>query len=97
MVYSDAMFKTKPAIDSRAKLPTGYTVSPDYDNNEVMVRRAYKPHRCDGGWNKIWNEVRKCYVPIESGAIYVTTQGKSYGYKHHLDCAVERGLLEKET
>lgn len=76
-------------------LPAAYTVTPEYEG-EISVHRARTWHRCDGGYYKNTDEHRPCVPVIAKGSIYIALKGKTKGYKHHLECAVERGLLERE-
>lgn len=84
------MSKSKPS------LPAGYSIGSGVDDEDVTVRRARTWHRCDGGYYNDSNEHRNCTQVIAAGTVYLAVRGKTHGYKHHLDCAVERGLLEKE-
>lgn len=62
---------------------------------DTFWRTARKAHRCDGGHDG--QKRVPCNVPIASGTRYVEYLGEapmySSGYRYHLECAAQQGLL----
>lgn len=74
-----------------------YRINPKMDDGSVIIRKARKYHRCQGGHNGECNVA--CHEPIKPGSPYVEYVGESApfhsGHRYHPACAAEQGLLEK--
>jgi len=74
-----------------------YRIKPSMDDGSVIIRKAGKEHLCHGGHNG--ERHVRCTDPIKAGTTYVEYVGEvapfQSGYRYHLACAAQQGLLEK--
>lgn len=76
------------------KLP-GYKINPSMDDGSVIIRRARKDWRCQGGHNGI--KRTRCDEPIPKNTLYIEYIGETplyeSGTRYHPTCAQQQGLL----